>query len=89
MSIIAVGGAAALVAGATWWGVREYRRARFEAGLVQFQADGKPLAFALKPYEAFAAALGEAARRTLEDPVEWLGRKKKKTEDGDDDEDSA
>jgi hypothetical protein len=60
------------------------------AGLVRFQADGQPLAFALQPYEAFANALGEAARRTLEDPVEWLARKKKKptlADDLDDDED--
>jgi hypothetical protein len=63
---------------------------RRAAGLVRFQADGRPLAFALQPYEAFAGALGEAARRTLEDPVEWLERKKKKpalADDLDDDED--
>jgi hypothetical protein len=72
--------------------VSAVRRAdqRRAAGLVRFQADGQPLAFALQPYEAFAQALGEAARRTLEDPVEWLARKKKKpslADDLDDDED--
>ena len=48
---------------------------------------GRPtVAFALKPYEAFASALADAARHTLEDPVEWLGRKKKKGDDLDIDE---
>jgi len=46
-------------------------------GLVRFEADGKPLAFALQPHEAFAAALAEAAKRTLEDPVQWQRKKKK------------
>jgi hypothetical protein len=55
------------------------------AGLVRFEASGEPLAFALAQHEAFAQALAEAARRTLEDPVEWQ-RKKKKQEDGADDE---
>jgi hypothetical protein len=56
------------------------------AGLVRFEADGEPLAFALNSYETFARLLGEAARRTLENPVEWLGRKKKKSDETDDDE---
>jgi hypothetical protein len=56
------------------------------AGLVRFEADGKPLAYALDSYETFATLLGEAARRTLENPVEWLGRKKKKSDEPDDDE---
>lgn len=73
-------------------GVSAVRRAdqRRAAGLVRFQADGQALAFALKRYEAVASALGEAARHTLEDPVEWLARKKKKpslADDLDDDED--
>jgi hypothetical protein len=69
-------------------GVSAIRRADQvrSAGLVRFEADGRPLAFALKPYEAFAMALGAAARHTLEDPVEWLGRKKKKADGWEDDE---
>lgn len=50
-----------------------------EDGLVCFEANGEPMAFALKSYEAFATLLGDAARRTLEDPVQWVQRKKKKT----------
>jgi hypothetical protein len=52
-------------------------------GLVRFEAGGETLAFALKPHEAFATALAEAAKRTLEDPVQWQ-RKKKKPDDDED-----
>jgi hypothetical protein len=54
------------------------------AGLVRFEVDGEPFAFALDRYEALAGALAEAAKRTLEDPVQWQ-RKKKKPGDIDDD----
>lgn len=53
-----------------------------EAGLVRFQVGDESLAFAVDDYQRFAALLGEAARRTLEDPVEWQ-RKKKPGEDDD------
>ncbi len=56
------------------------------AGLIRFEVSGEPLAFALDRHEALAQALAEAARRTLEDPVEWQ-RKKKKKPDSLDDED--
>ncbi len=72
-------------------GVSAIRRAERlnTAGLVRFTGNDKPVAFALKPYEAFASALADAARHTLEDPVEWLSRKKKKGGVADDDEDFA
>ncbi|WP_119069380.1 hypothetical protein [Aggregatilinea lenta] len=47
------------------------------AGLVRFEADGEQLAFALEDHDTFAEALAEAARRTLEDPVQWQRKKKK------------
>ena len=47
------------------------------AGLVRFEADGEALAFALDAYEVFAAALADAAKRTLEDPIQWQRKKKK------------
>lgn len=47
------------------------------AGLLRFDAQGEPLAFALDHHEAFAAQVAEAARRTLEDPVQWTRKKKK------------
>lgn len=47
------------------------------AGLVRFTVDEETHAFALGAFEEFAAALAEAARRTLDDPV----IRKKKTED--------
>lgn len=56
------------------------------AGLVRFEVSGEPLAFALDRHEAFAEALAEAARRTLEDPVEWQRKKKKKDEENADEE---
>lgn len=46
-------------------------------GLVRFEVDGAPVAFALRQYETFAAQLAEAAKRTLEDPVVWQRKKKK------------
>lgn len=52
------------------------------SGLVRFEVDGEALAFALDDYETFAASLAEAARRTLEDPVQWLRKKKKYGEAG-------
>jgi len=54
-----------------------------EAGLVRFSADGTAAAYALDDHEAFAGALSEAARRTLEDPVAWQRKKKKSDEDDD------
>lgn len=54
------------------------------AGLVRFVVDNEPVAFALDQHEAFAAALAEAAKRTLEDPVQWQ-RKKKKPDEFDED----
>jgi hypothetical protein len=57
------------------------------AGLVRFEASGEPLAFALAQHEAFAQALAEAARRTLEDPIEWQRKKKKQVDGADDEED--
>lgn len=53
-----------------------------EPGLVRFQLGDETLAFAVDDHQRFAALLGEAARRTLEDPVEWQ-RKKKKPGDAD------
>ncbi len=47
------------------------------AGLLRFEAQGEPLAFALAHHETFAAQMAEAARRTLEDPVQWARKKKK------------
>jgi hypothetical protein len=47
-------------------------------GLVRFEAGGEPLAYALPEHEKFAKALAAAARRTLEDPVDWQRKKKKK-----------
>lgn len=55
------------------------------AGLVRFEADSEKLAFSLDDHRGFASLLGEAARRTLEDPVEW--QRKKKKPDAADDED--
>ncbi|MBZ0277627.1 MAG: hypothetical protein K8I60_15885 [Anaerolineae bacterium] len=49
------------------------------AGLVRFRAEEETLAFALRHYDSFAASLAQAARLTLEDPLE---RKQKKA-DGD------
>lgn len=47
------------------------------AGLVRFEAGNETLAFALDGYDTFAATLAEAARRTLEDPIQWQRKKKK------------
>lgn len=55
-----------------------------EAGLVRFQVGDETLAFAVDDHRRLADLLGEAARRTLEDPVAWQ-RKKKKPADEDDD----
>jgi len=57
-----------------------------EAGLVRFQFGDEALAFAVDDHQRFASLLGEAARRTLEDPVEWQRKKKKPDEDDDWDE---
>jgi hypothetical protein len=51
-------------------------------GLVRFNADDATYAFALDEYETWAADLAEAAKRTLEDPVE----RKRKSKDDDEDE---
>ncbi|MEW6579469.1 MAG: hypothetical protein AB1435_09760 [Chloroflexota bacterium] len=45
-------------------------------GLLRFEVRGEPLAFALDRHETFAAQMAEAARRTLEDPVQWARKKK-------------
>lgn len=52
-------------------------------GLVRFRAEEEPFAFSLLAYEAFAAALAEAAKRTLEMPLE---QKQKDKEAYDEDE---
>jgi hypothetical protein len=39
-------------------------------GLVRFQAEEETFAFALKDHERFAEQLAEAAKRTLEAPLE-------------------
>jgi hypothetical protein len=52
-------------------------------GLVSLTVDGEKLAFALKDYEQAAAAISEAAKRSLEEPVM---RKQKKKDDEDEDE---
>lgn len=51
-------------------------------GLVRFRAEEEPFAFALPGYEAFAASLAEAAKRTLEAPLER--KQKDKDEDEED-----
>ncbi len=51
-------------------------------GLVRFRADEETLAFAVEPHDGFAAALAEAARRTLEAPIM---QKQKKKDDEDED----
>lgn len=56
-----------------------------EAGLVRFQVGDEALAFAVDDHQRFAALLGEAARRTLKDPVEWQRKKKKPDEEDDGD----
>jgi len=53
---------------------------------VRFQFGDEALAFAVDDHQRFASLLGEAARRTLEDPVEWQRKKKKPDEDDDWDE---
>jgi hypothetical protein len=50
------------------------------AGLVRFEVEGEKFAFALDRHVEFAEALAEAAKRTLEDPLQWQ-RKKKKPDD--------
>jgi hypothetical protein len=50
-------------------------------GLVRFNADDVTYAFALDEYETWAADLAEAAKRTLEDPLE----RKRKSKDDDED----
>jgi hypothetical protein len=52
------------------------------AGLVRFVVEEEAFAFALDQYTEFAEALAEAAKRTLEDPLQWQ-RKKKKPDDFD------
>jgi hypothetical protein len=51
-------------------------------GLVRFKAGETSYAFALDEYESWAADLAEAAKRTLEDPLE---RKRKSLDDAEDD----
>ena len=52
------------------------------AGLVRFEIEEERCAFALERHADFAESLAEAAKRTLEDPLQWQ-RKKKKTDDFD------
>jgi hypothetical protein len=47
-------------------------------GVVRFRVAGEDLAFALDDYEAFAVALAEAAKRSLDAPLEIVERKGKK-----------
>ncbi|MBN1678906.1 MAG: hypothetical protein JW966_01355 [Anaerolineae bacterium] len=53
------------------------------AGLVRFEVNGEQLAFVVDQHEAFAEALVEATKRTLEDPVLWQRKKKKGVWDDD------
>lgn len=50
-------------------------------GLVRFRAEEEPFAFALPAYESFAASLAEAAKRTLEAPLERKQKGKDEDED--------
>ncbi|MBZ0289179.1 MAG: hypothetical protein K8I30_16280 [Anaerolineae bacterium] len=52
-------------------------------GLVRFRAEDEPFAFAVNKHEEFAALLAEAAKRTLEVPLER--KQKNKLDDEDDD----
>jgi hypothetical protein len=54
-------------------------------GLVRFRAEEEMMAFALDQYEAFAASLAEAAKRTLEAPI--MQKQKKKADEDFEDED--
>ncbi len=47
------------------------------AGLLRFEFNGEPRAFAMPGHEQFAGQMAEAAKRTLEDPVQWQRKKKK------------
>lgn len=53
-------------------------------GLVRFVMQGEPFAFALPMHEALAAALAEAAKRSLEAPLERKGKFKEDDTDEDD-----
>jgi hypothetical protein len=61
------------------------------AGLVRFVVEQEAFAFALDRHTEFAEALAEAAKRILEDPLQWQRKKKKPDDfdffDQDDDED--
>jgi hypothetical protein len=50
-------------------------------GLVRFRAEGETFAFAINDHESFAASLAEAAKRTLEAPVERKQKGKGDDED--------
>jgi len=52
-------------------------------GLVRFRAEEETLAFALDKHDAFAEALAEAAKRTLEEPI--MQKQKKKADGYDED----
>jgi hypothetical protein len=52
-----------------------------EQGLVRFRLGDEPLAFALDEHESFAQALAEAAKRTLEAPLERKQKKQSAAED--------
>jgi hypothetical protein len=47
-------------------------------GVVRFRAAGEQIAFAVEDHHAFGEALAEAAKRSLEQPLEVYGRKGKK-----------
>jgi hypothetical protein len=51
------------------------------AGLVRFQAEEETFAFALNNYETFAQQLAEAAKRTLEAPLEQKQKGKNEEDD--------
>ncbi|MBC7869192.1 MAG: hypothetical protein H7Y09_00020, partial [Chitinophagaceae bacterium] len=52
-----------------------------QEGIVRFTVGDEKLAFAMLDFQAFADRLGEAARRTLEDPIIEHGKKKKYDEE--------
>jgi hypothetical protein len=60
--------------------VMAVKRLDGSGGVVTFEAGGESFAYAMDSYEPFAAALAEAAKRSLEAPLEVVTAKKKKQE---------
>lgn len=58
--------------------VRGVQRMDAPGGVVQFEADGTRHAYAVERYRELAEALAEAAKRSLEQPLEMLDGKRKK-----------